>query len=211
MGAPLILFCGVALSGFIIVIPGQLRAPRPDYPLVVTEAVTGLFLALQLVLVCIRRLPLNKAAGLWPRAWGLLGANLGYAVLLLPRAPLGPVMAATSAGIVVIATAGSLVTLAWLGRAFAILPQARALVTSGPYVFLRHPLYFFEQLAVLGVALQYLQPWGLLLFALSLAIQFPRMHYEEEILRATFAEYDAYARATPRLIPFLRPGSSWLA
>ena len=211
MGAPLILFCAFALSGFAIIMPAQLRAPSPDYALIVTEAVTGVFLAMQLILVCLRRLPLAKAPGLAPRAWAFLGANFGYAILLLPRVHLGPVMASVSAAIVVAGTAGSLITLAWLGRSFAILPQARQLVTVGPYALVRHPLYLFEQLATLGVALQYRQPWGLLMVAVSVAIQFPRMRFEEEVLRETFAGYDAYARATPRLVPFLSPGSSWLA
>jgi len=36
-------------------------------------------------------------------------------------------------------------------------------------------------------------------------MQFPRMGYDEQVLRETFFEYDAYARVTPRLIPFLPP------
>ena len=47
--------------------------------------------------------------------------------------------------------------------------------------------------------------------AVSIAVQFPRMRYEEDVLGKTFADYNAYARVTPRLVPFLRPGSSWLA
>jgi len=207
----LILFSVFALSGFALVMPKQLEAAHPDYSLIVTEAVTGIFLAMQLVLVCTRRLPLAKAPGVWPRAWGFAGANLGYAILLLPRENFGPVVTGISTAIVVAGTIGSLVTLAWLGKAFAILPQARMLVTTGPYAYLRHPLYLFEQLATVGMALQYRQPWGLLLVALSIAIQFPRMHYEERVLRDTFPAYESYARVTPRLVPFLRPGSSWLA
>jgi protein-S-isoprenylcysteine O-methyltransferase Ste14 len=205
MASPLILFCGFALAGFAILIPQQLRVPAPNLALIVTEVVTGLFLALQLVLVCVRRLPSGKASGFLPRVWGLVGANFGYTVLLLPRASLGVFAAGLSTALVVIGTAGSIVTLLWLGKAFAILPQARALVTTGPYAYVRHPLYLFEQLAVLGVALQYRQPWSLLLFVVSFAIQFPRMHYEEEIMAQTFAGYDGYARVTPRLVPFASP------
>jgi protein-S-isoprenylcysteine O-methyltransferase Ste14 len=202
MGLPLILFCGFALAGFAIVMPQQLQAPNVKYALIVTEAVTAIFLALQMILVCIRRLPVAKAGGFAPRAWAFVGANLGYAVLLFPRADLGAFAADLSTAIVVAGTTGSIVTLLWLGKAFAILPQARTLVIGGPYAYVRHPLYLFEQLATLGIALQYRQPWGLFLFAISFAIQFPRMHYEEEIMRRTFAQYDAYARATPRLLPF---------
>jgi protein-S-isoprenylcysteine O-methyltransferase Ste14 len=202
MGSPLILLSGFALAGFAILVPQQLGAVPPDYALIVTEAVTGLFLALQLVLVCVRRLPVKKACGIAPKLWALAGANFGYALLLLPRAPLGPLMAGLSTVIVVCGTTGSIVTLAHLGKAFAILPQARMLVTGGPYAYVRHPLYLFEQLATLGVALQYRQPWSLMMVAASFALQFPRMRYEEETLKAAFPEYRAYARATPRIIPF---------
>ena len=35
----------------------------------------------------------------------------------------------------------------------------------------------------------------------SIAAQFPRMHYEEEILRASYPGYAAYEARTKRLIP----------
>jgi protein-S-isoprenylcysteine O-methyltransferase Ste14 len=41
-----------------------------------------------------------------------------------------------------------------LGRSISILPQARQLVTSGPYAFVRHPLYLGEMTAMLGIAMQ---------------------------------------------------------
>jgi protein-S-isoprenylcysteine O-methyltransferase Ste14 len=202
MGSPQILLCGFALAGFAILMPQQLGAVRPDYAPIVTEAVTGLFLALQLVLVCVRRLPVKKAGGIAPKLWAFAAANLGYALLLLPRAGLGASMAGLATVIVVCGMTGSIVTLAYLGKAFSILPQARKLVTGGPYAYVRHPLYLCEQLATLGVAMQYRQPWGLMMVAASFAIQFPRMRYEEETLTAAFPEYRAYARVTPRIIPF---------
>jgi len=41
-----------------------------------------------------------------------------------------------------------------LGKSFSIMPQARRLVIGGPYRFVRHPLYFAEELAVIGVLIQ---------------------------------------------------------
>jgi len=201
MGSPLILLSGFALSGFVILIPQQWRAPHTDYPLILSEVATALFLSVQLVLVCIRRLPINKITGFWPKAWAFVGSNAGYALLLFPRTALGPNLAVLSTLIIIAGTLASLITLIWLGRAFAIFPQARTFVTRGPYAYVRHPLYLSEQLAMLGVALQYRQPWGLLVFVVSFGLQFPRMHYEEVVLAATFAEYGAYTRSTPRLIP----------
>jgi protein-S-isoprenylcysteine O-methyltransferase Ste14 len=204
-GLPLILFCGFGLAGFIIVIPGQWTKLHPPYPLILSEMTSALFLGLQLVLLFIRRLPLNKSPGLLPRIWALAGANFGYALLLFPKVPLSSGWALVSAFVVLAGTLGSVGTLIWLGRAFSIFPQARQLVMRGPYSVVRHPLYLFEQLAMLGVSLQFVQPWGLLMVAASFALQFPRMDYEEKILAETFPEYELYARSTPRLIPALGP------
>ncbi len=58
-------------------------------------------------------------------------------------------------------------------------------------------------IATLGTALQFAQPWAALIALGSIAAQFPRMHYEEEILRATYPDYAAYEARTSRLIPGL--------
>ena len=77
------------------------------------------------------------------------------------------------------------------------------LVTAGPYRFLRHPLYLCEQLSAFGLALQFRQPWGLVIVCIGFALQFPRMHFEEEILAASFPAYRAYAAGRSRILPFL--------
>ena len=48
-----------------------------------------------------------------------------------------------------------------LGRSFSIVPQARTLVRTGPYKFVRNPLYLAEEVALLGTLLQFysLQRW----------------------------------------------------
>ncbi|MGH6828292.1 MAG: methyltransferase family protein [Rhizomicrobium sp.] len=204
-GLPLMLFCGFGLAGFVIQLPHQLRAAHPDYSLILTECASGLFLALQLILLLIRRLPCAKAQGYAPRLWALAGANFGYALLLLPKMPLGGGPAFVSLFLVLAGTLGSVAVLGWLGRGFSIFPQARQLVRNGPYAFVRHPLYILEQIAMLGMALQFLEPWALIFVAISFALQFPRMDYEEKVLAKAFPEYEDYARAVPRLIPFLLP------
>ena len=62
-----------------------------------------------------------------------------------------------------------------LGRSISILPEARRLVTSGPYALVCHPLYLGEFVAVVGVALQYLSAWAFLLVGLQFAFQLQRM------------------------------------
>jgi protein-S-isoprenylcysteine O-methyltransferase Ste14 len=65
----------------------------------------------------------------------------------------------------------------------------------------RHPLYLAEQLASLGIMLQFAQPWSGVVFLCGFALQWPRMLFEEHILSEAFPEYRAYAAKTPRLIP----------
>jgi protein-S-isoprenylcysteine O-methyltransferase Ste14 len=40
-------------------------------------------------------------------------------------------------------------------------------------------------------------------FAIFLAAQVVRTHFEERVLRRTYPQYEAYARHTRRLIPFV--------
>ena len=49
--------------------------------------------------------------------------------------------------------------------------------------------------------LQFVQPWSFFLFALHVAAQLTRMHYEERALTAAFPEYTTYAARTKRFIP----------
>jgi protein-S-isoprenylcysteine O-methyltransferase Ste14 len=120
---------------------------------------------------------------------------------LLPRGPEHPALVAASAAILLFSEVLILYTLLSLGRSFSLIPQARKLVTSGPYAVDRHPLYLVEDYAIAGVLLQYAWFAALPFLVLHVTVQIRRMQLEEEILRKTFAEYAIYARRTPRLLP----------
>jgi len=159
------------------------------------------FGGLLIVLVLTRSLPWKRSPSRHARAVALLGAGFGMAVLLLPRAELPAALALVAALLVLVGMGGAFVTLFWLKRAFSILPEARELVMAGPYRFVRHPLYFFEELAFFGVMLQFVQPWAFAIFLIQLGFQVARMRYEERVLAAIFPQYAAYAAKTPRLLP----------
>lgn len=91
--------------------------------------------------------------------------------------------------------------LLFLGRSISLLPEARRLVTRGPYALVRHPLYLGEMVAVAGIALQHFSAWALLLLALGWAFQIQRMKYEELALLQSFPEYGDYMARTARLVP----------
>jgi protein-S-isoprenylcysteine O-methyltransferase Ste14 len=96
-----------------------------------------------------------------------------------------------------------LVSVSFLGRCFGVLPEARGLVTSGPYRLVRHPVYLGELGACAGLALAAPSALNGALLAGFAAAQWVRMGLEERALSEAFSEYAAYAARTPRLIPRL--------
>lgn len=95
-----------------------------------------------------------------------------------------------------------------LGTCFGVLPEARGLVTRGPYRLVRHPVYLGELGACAGLVLGAPNAWNLTAAAVLLGAQLVRMRLEERALETEFPEYAAYAAHTPRLIPMpvrLRP------
>lgn len=165
------------------------------------QLANGVFAIVLIVLFIARPAPTARAPGWRAIAAGVGGGLAPLTIVLLPRAAAGPVMASVSHAIILAATLASIWTVIWLGRNFSILPQARALVTGGPYRFVRHPLYVAEFVALFGLAWQFALPWSLLLWAFAAAAQFPRMYFEERVLSETFAGYRAYATRTARLLP----------
>lgn len=86
-------------------------------------------------------------------------------------------------------------------RMMAFKVQTDTLVISGPYRFVRNPIYSADLLAMTGFALC-LPPPGLLLPFLFF-LHYDRLaRFEEGSLARTFGErYEAYRRSTTRLIP----------
>ncbi|PYK26087.1 MAG: hypothetical protein DME59_08700 [Verrucomicrobia bacterium] len=98
-----------------------------------------------------------------------------------------------AAGLVLVTLAAglSLVSLLALGRHFGIRPALRDLVTSGPYRFVRHPMYLSYVLADIGYNLQEWNSVTLLLFLVGWASLVYRIHAEERLL-SQHAEWPAY-------------------
>ena len=58
-------------------------------------------------------------------------------------------------------------------------------------------------LAILGTVINFLSWQAVLLFIAQTAMQFARIHYEEQVLKDSFPEYEAYAAQTRRVIPYI--------
>ena len=163
-----------------------------------------LFLALLMGFHLVRRRPIGKSRGLLPRLVALLGATLTLAMVLLKRPDEASVtLNLASAALILLGNYISIVAVMSLGRSLSIMPEARKLVTSGPYRLVRHPLYLAEEIAILGVWLQFMSWAATAILVGHFAIQLWRLSFEEQVLRESFPDYDAYARQTARLLPGL--------
>lgn len=84
---------------------------------------------------------------------------------------------------------------------FSVFPEARELVRHGPYALVRHPLYAAYIGAYVLLALPRLSALALALAAVGIVGEVLRARNEERLLAETFADYEAYAAATPRFLP----------
>jgi protein-S-isoprenylcysteine O-methyltransferase Ste14 len=135
-------------------------------------------------------------------------AFLACAVAMLAVVPVAGPSAGTPSALLLagdaVAVAGSVwifASVLALGRCFGVLPEARGLVTRGPYRLVRHPVYFGEIAALAGltIAAPALSHVGML--AVFIFAQLTRMRLEEAALTEAFPEYAAYAARTSRLLP----------
>jgi protein-S-isoprenylcysteine O-methyltransferase Ste14 len=162
----------------------------------------GLYSLMIGCLYILRLRPVNRASGAFPCAAAILGGFLMSGLLFLnPRTDLPLALQLAACALVLAGNVFAVIILLRLGRSFSILPESRKLVTSGPYKFVRHPLYLAEAVATLGALINFLSPWALGLVVVQIILQISRIHYEEKVLRETFPEYEHYARHTARLIP----------
>ena len=102
-------------------------------------------------------------------------------------------MVSTAAGLVLVtlAAALSLVSLLTMGRFFGVRPALRGLVTSGPYRFVRHPMYLSYILADIGYNLQEWNFVTLLLVLVGWMSLVYRIHAEERVL-SQHTEWPSY-------------------
>jgi protein-S-isoprenylcysteine O-methyltransferase Ste14 len=77
------------------------------------------------------------------------------------------------------------------------------LITSGPYRFIRHPMYSAVLLMTLAVVLSRPTPARLVVWAVLLGTLLLKLAHEETLLGRRFPEYVAYRKRSKRLVPFV--------
>ncbi len=77
-----------------------------------------------------------------------------------------------------------------------------ALTTTGPYAYVRNPLYLGSLIAAAGFALAARSLWlALAMLIIFVFVYVPVIRSEEAFLRARFPEFQQYMQQVPRLFP----------
>jgi len=145
-------------------------------------------------------IPLLLCAALlaWPRWFPLVLTER-----VLPSGDLLPALGAVlvAAGLALAAWARAHLGRNWSGT--VTVKQDHALIRSGPYRAVRHPIYTGLLLGLLGTALA-IGAWRGLLGVLCALLGFLwKIHVEESRMRQTFPEYENYCGRTSALIPLI--------
>ena len=75
------------------------------------------------------------------------------------------------------------------------------IIRSGPYRFIRHPIYTSNLLLMMGLFLLSGSVWIILNMLVLIAYYVPTIRIEERAIRSSFPEYDEYAQTTGRMLP----------
>jgi protein-S-isoprenylcysteine O-methyltransferase Ste14 len=170
---------------------------------VISKICSLAFLTVLIVMFAARRPPKRRAHGFYPRFVAVVGTWLSVGIVQLPPQQISPELYLTSLILLIGGTVFAVYSAIALAGSISILPEARRLVTQGPYSFVRHPLYLGEFVATTGLAIQFLMPWAMLLLGVHCFFQFERMRNEERVLIHAFQNYREYMSRTARLLPGL--------
>ena len=189
-------------------------------------AVATAFDALVLYSLLVRRGAKERPKGFWENIFPLVTVFVpvtGFAVMFLPQVremlpaypdgflnalheltpAFGFYINMTGLALGLFGALFSIWAIAHLRASFGLRTAVRELVTSGPYRYIRHPLYFGEIIHILGVAILAATPAAIYLFVVAVALQAVRAKIEERKFLASVPAYAEFRRNTGFLWPKL--------
>jgi protein-S-isoprenylcysteine O-methyltransferase Ste14 len=141
-------------------------------------------------------------------AWLISGPGLRWGWLSMPLLPQMPARSLLALALVALGLGFSVWARVHLGRNWSgavTLKQGHELIRSGPYAYVRHPIYTGLLVAFLGTAIECGEACALLGLAIVLFSFVRKLRLEEALMRARFpAEYPRYCAEVPALLPVIR-------
>lgn len=196
----------VAVFGFLTVVDlANIPVGSPGVVAVVGRSIYVAFLGLTVTAFLTRGRPRARdgRVGAWVLA---MTGSFGFAVA--PVLPQGPRLFALGQGgqgariiLELVGSSLAVYTLLYLRRSFGLAPQARALVTGGPYRVIRHPLYVAEMLTVCGLIVATGTTTALVAGCVVIACEVGRAALEERLLARTFPDFDNRFAGVAHLVP----------
>jgi protein-S-isoprenylcysteine O-methyltransferase Ste14 len=127
------------------------------------------------------------------------GDVAGFLLLTAATAAYAPrnLLMVAGIGLALVAATLWVVARLQLGASFSRRVEVRGLVTTGLYSKLRHPIYVFVCLGILGLIVAHQDPALLTVWVLVVAGLIVKSRREEQTLLAAYgSEYEAYRRKT---------------
>jgi protein-S-isoprenylcysteine O-methyltransferase Ste14 len=164
------------------------------------------FLLLVVAAYLTRAHAVDRAQGFWERFFPMLVlivTFVGMSFLERVRGTYYSELVGTGLLLTFLGYSLSLWALWHLRGSFAIMAEARSPVTSGPYRYVRHPLYLGEGLSMLGLCLAMGTFTALLVWVVISGMQLARARIEEAKLADQFDDYRTYRERTRFILPGL--------
>ena len=198
--------CGIALQA-VILVRGLSAAEGDVLPNLAHVLAAALSLVVYLFMVGAYLLRRERAASdssSLARCIAVCATFLPFVMPLRPGRQVSMTTELIASAILLVGLAGCVWSLRHLWTSFSVIPQARTLVSSGPYRWVRHPLYTTEIVVNLGMAIHFGRPYHWAVFLLLVAGQSYRARREERLLCAHLSGYAEYRTRTAALIPGFR-------
>jgi protein-S-isoprenylcysteine O-methyltransferase Ste14 len=198
--------CGIALQAMLLVraLSAKGDSVMPRLAHLVAAALSLLVYVLMVGAYLLRRERAASDSSWLARYVAVCVTFLPFLIPLWPGRQLSIATDVLASAVLVAGLAGCVWSLRHLWTSFSVIPQARTLVSSGPYRWVRHPLYTTEIVVNLGLAIHFGRPYHWALLLLIIAGQTYRARREERLLCVHLSGYAEYRAHTAALVPGFR-------
>lgn len=92
----------------------------------------------------------------------------------------------------------------WPQLSITAVPKQKGLmIKSGPYQYIRHPMYLSVLLYFTAFLLNDLNVFSLVVYLILVIDLLLKMNYEEKLLKEKYVDYSDYCKGSKKLLPFI--------